>query len=775
MSGGGGQAPAAAPSQPTAQTITTNPIADWAQPTANALIGTSMSNAFNLGPNGEILSSRGFTPFGGQTNAQGQFTGSPISQDQYNQQLAVAGLGVAGPSALQQQSYQGAANLQVPGQYKPATAAAGYGTMQSLGAGQNYAQQATDPNAVGAYMNPYIQNALNPALALQNQQFGQIGAQNQAQATQSGAFGGGREAVMAGLNQQNQMLAQNQLVGNAYNNAFGQAQQAQQFGANLGLQGAQAGIQGANTLAGIGGQQLAAQQGVLGTQNQMGTQEQQNQQAVLNQAIQNYGNQQNYGTTQATNIMNLLRSTPTTQTQTTYQAPPSALTQIGGLGATALGAYGASGGFSSKAVGGEIKEKKMASGGIASGVPAGKLPSMLGKLSDQQLAQKANLQTNDPQTAEDALSQQAFRASARQGVASAAGGGFVDMAGGGIVAFAKGDAVEEMGKYETPDQPTLDKFYSRYGQGFDKIPPTSQVAPQTPDMMAIAQQNKDAGAAYLNAIKNARPDVAQQMWGRLMQFGANVAAGTSPNALTNIGAAAKETVPGLLEDTKANRLAQLEEAKAGYDVSKMDSATLMEIAKNASQNREKELDRLMHQGMTEKTANATIKSAELHVAGQIKSAEIAARASMATAGAAQAEEKRQINTYAKYLKEQNPNWSDAQVNSEAQKQYITGKHPIIGGQAQMTRVQIEALKDEAKLLKSDKFGLGSQEAKDYATKRTAEIERQLKDIGEGITSTGSGGSSNNGVPKGPPGSTFQGYDGGKPVFKLADGSFSTLK
>ena len=613
MSGGGGQAPAAAASQPTTQTITTNPIADWAQPTANALIGTSMSNAFNMDPSGNILSSRGFTPFGGQTNAQGQFTGSPISQDQYNQQLQVAGLGVAGPSALQQQSYQGAANLQVPGQYQPATAAAGYGTMQSLGAGQNYAQQATDPNAVGAYMNPYIQNALNPALALQNQQFGQIGAQNQAQATQSGAFGGGREAVMAGLNQQNQMLAQNQLVGNAYNNAFGQAQQAQQFGANLGLQGAQAGIQGANTLAGIGGQQLAAQQGVLGTQNQMGTQEQQNQQALLNQAMQNYGNQQNYGTTQTANIMNLLRSTPTTQTQTVYQAPPSTISQIGGLGATALGAYGASGGFKANKKGGEIKEKKMASGGIASGVPAEKLPSMLEKLSDQQLAQKANLQTNDPQTAADAISQQSFRANARAGTP-----GF---APGGIVAFADGDLVEQMGKYETPDQPTLDKFYSRYGQGFDKIPPTSQVAPQTPDMMAIAQQNKDAGAAYLDAIKNARPDVAQQMWGRLMQFGANAAAGTSPNALTNFGAAAKETVPGLLEDTKANRLAQLEEAKAGYDISKMDSATLMEIAKNAGQNREKELDRLMHKGMSELQANATITASLNALKGHLATAD----------------------------------------------------------------------------------------------------------------------------------------------------------
>jgi hypothetical protein len=558
-----------------------------------------MSNAFNLGPNGEVLSSRGFTPFGGATNSQGQFTGAPVSQDQYNQQLQVAGLGVAGPSALQQQSYQGAANLQVPGQYRPASQMAGYGTMQALGAGQNYAQQATDPNAVGAYMNPFVQNALAPALALQNQQFGQIAAQNAGQATQAGAFGGGRDAVMRGLNQQNQMLAQNQLVGNAYNQAYTNAQQAQQFGSNLGLQGAQAGIQGANTLAGIGGQQLAAQQGVLGTQNQMGVQEQQNQQNVINQAVQNYASQQQYPQQQTANIMNLIRSTPTTQTATTYQAPPSAVSQLGGLGATALGAYGASGGF--KAKGGEIKEKKMASGGIASGVPAGKLPSMLANLSDQQLAQKSNLQANDPQTAADALSQQAFRANARQGVASAAGGGFVDMAGGGIVAFAKGgikdDAVAKMGKYETPDRDTLANFYSEYPAPVDQNQLTSRgenLTKSMADYQALLPDKSDASAAYVEALKKAQPDKNEQLWGRLMQFGAGMAAGTSPNALTNIGAAAQQTVPGMLEDAKERRKAQGEMAKVNFEIANMSYADKLNLLKLADTN-ETEFSKRAHE------------------------------------------------------------------------------------------------------------------------------------------------------------------------------------
>ena len=121
--------------------------------------------------------------------------------------------------------------------------AAGFGT---LGAeqGLSYGQNATNAGAVQSYMNPYLQATLNPAMQLQAQQFGQINAQNQGQATQQGAFGGGRQAVMQGLNQQNQMLAQNQLVGNAYNQAYNTANQNMQTAAQLGMQGTAQGIQG---------------------------------------------------------------------------------------------------------------------------------------------------------------------------------------------------------------------------------------------------------------------------------------------------------------------------------------------------------------------------------------------------------------------------------------------------------------------------------------------------------------------------------------------------
>jgi hypothetical protein len=239
----------------------------------------------------------------------------------------------------------------MPGQFNAATGAAGMGAFGSLNAGNQYNQMATNPYAQQAFMSPYIQNALQPQLEEMQRQYGITGTQQQSQATQRGAFGGGREAIMAAENERNKNMAMNQAIGQGYQKAFESAQQAQQFGANLGLQGLGQGIQGAGQLANIGQQQLAAQQGILGTQNQMGTQQQQNEQNVINQAMQNYANQQSFADTKAANIMNLVRSTPTTQTQTQYQAPPSAISQAAGLGTAGIAGYK----LATMAKGGEVK------------------------------------------------------------------------------------------------------------------------------------------------------------------------------------------------------------------------------------------------------------------------------------------------------------------------------------------------------------------------------------------------------------------------------------
>ncbi len=316
------------------------------------------------------------------------------------------------PSALQQQSYIGAANLSMPGafgaaeglatqagqgQLASAPIAYGYGTQgseygkqgaglgiaggalygaqgagygaQAAGAGQQYANMATSPSSIQAYMNPYIQQSLAPQLSLLNQQQALQAQDINARAAGQGAFGGNRATLAQGLNAQNFDLARQQAIGQGYNQAFNQAQQAQQFGANLGVQGLQAGMQGAgvglqgvgtqlagtgqgmqgaqvglqgvsgaqagysgatqaaNALTNIGTAQNNAQMGILGLQNQLGTQQ-------YNLPYQ----QLQFG-------QSMLQGLPISQQSTTgqqigYQAGPNKSSQIGGLGTAALGTLG---------------------------------------------------------------------------------------------------------------------------------------------------------------------------------------------------------------------------------------------------------------------------------------------------------------------------------------------------------------------------------------------------------------------------------------------------
>lgn len=342
---------------------------------------------------------------------------------------------VAGFSPLQQQAQKGAANLKMPGQFGQASQLARAAGAGSMMAGQNYANQATDPNAVGAYMNPYLQQSLAPQLQLLNQQFGIQGAQQQGAATQAGAFGGSREALSNAMVGQGQSLAQQQMIGQGYNQAFQQAQNAQQFGAGLELQGYGQGIQAAGQLGGLGTAQLAAQTGILDTQGKYGAQQQAQQQQAIDQAIQNYQNAQNYPYMQLGFMSNLIRGTPTgNTTETRYQAQPSWLQQVGGALGTAGSLYGAA--TAKKAEGGSIKDNSYAEGGIVGYFGGGSVEgSMRSKLEDMTPQQLQNVisssSSNEVRSmAKEILAQESF-------------------ARGGIVAFA------DQGYVEDPNNPKL--------------------------------------------------------------------------------------------------------------------------------------------------------------------------------------------------------------------------------------------------------------------------------------------------------------------------------
>jgi soluble cytochrome b562 len=373
------------------------------------MLGATQKQLYKMDDSGGITGFQPYKAFGGTYDDQGKMTG-------YD-----AGKALAGFSPAQQQAQQGIMGMQVPGQYGAATNMTNQAALGALGTtgqagmygsagalqglqgsqiGQSLGQMSTDPNAVQSYMNPYIQASLNPQLAEIQRQYDVTGTQQQSGATKSGAFGGSREALMAAENQRNAGLAKNQLIGQGYNQAFQQAQQqmnaanqaalagnAQAMqGTGIGLQGVgaqQAGYgqlgQAASSLAGIGGQQLAAQQGIYNAQNAVGGQQQQLEQQKINQAIQDYANAQQYPIMQLGTMSNMLRGLPM-QAQTTqqYQAQANPITQgIGALGA------GASLYNATKAEGGVVKAAK---GGIMSYDVGGAVYSDLLEMEPEQLS-----------------------------------------------------------------------------------------------------------------------------------------------------------------------------------------------------------------------------------------------------------------------------------------------------------------------------------------------------------------------------------------------------
>ena len=316
--------------------------------------------------------------------------------------------------------------------------------------------------------------------------------------------------------------------------------------------------------------------------------------------MQNYANSQNYPMQQAYNLEGLYTGVPTASTQTNYSAAPSTASTLMGAGSAM---YGASQ-LAKVAKGGIIKTKKMASGGIASGVPAQKLDYMLGSLPDQQLAQKTQPPT-DPQTIQAALSQQAFRQQMRApGIGAApAGQTSFNAASGGIVAFgAGGDAgkTQDMedteggvsGQTTVPQQTDLARNYQQYEQLLGK---------------------NTAGADYLKTLQGLRgtPEQGdkQDAW-RMIQAGIGMV-GRSPFWQENIKGA-NPAIEGHMADVKERKAEETAFAKAQFDVDNMDYKDKLAIAKNASEDVNKEKDRLMHLGMSETQANATIEAARIH-------------------------------------------------------------------------------------------------------------------------------------------------------------------
>jgi len=183
----------------------------------------------------------------------------------------------AGESGLQNKVFQGLGNLSFPSQlgqtfssgsaYTPPAMSEGTFANQpigmgagapmsgiaSLGNGTTGATGSTAPplGVASQYMNPYLQSVLQPQLEELRRQ-SQINLQpGLAKMTQSGGYGGGRQAIMESEANRNLLQAQNQAIGTGYSNAYDKAMG--QFNTEQGQ---------AKTLADIMGQAGAQQRGI---------------------------------------------------------------------------------------------------------------------------------------------------------------------------------------------------------------------------------------------------------------------------------------------------------------------------------------------------------------------------------------------------------------------------------------------------------------------------------------------------------------------------------
>ena len=250
---------------------------------------------------------------------------------------------IAQSTGIQQQARAETAGLQTPGQFGVGTGITGAGGMQALAAGQNYMGMATDPSQVQSFMSPYMQNVIDvqKQSAIRDTQRAQQAA-NLAAGRRPGAISGSAAAIGQAERERGLLGRMGEIQATGLQKAFEDAQQAQQFGSTLGLQGAQTGIQAGQTLGQLGTAEQQADLARLQAQEQAGGRTQAEQQAALDMAYQDFLAQQRYPYSQLGFMSDLLRGSANlaqTGGRAVYEAPPSALSQIGGLGLSALGMY----------------------------------------------------------------------------------------------------------------------------------------------------------------------------------------------------------------------------------------------------------------------------------------------------------------------------------------------------------------------------------------------------------------------------------------------------
>jgi hypothetical protein len=442
---------------------------------------------------------------------------------------------IAGFSPMQQQSFQGAANMGPAGQLGTGTdlaTAAGVGALGTNYQAGRFNGGTFGQGAADYYMNPYQQNVTDIGKREASRQSNILGTQQAGQATQAGAFGGSRFGVQQAERERNLGQQMNDIQAQGSNAAFQQAQQqfnadqarrmqaqqlgeqSRQYGAGLGMQGLQTALQSAGQLGQLGGQQFQQGMDVNKLQNTYGGQMQQQAQRPLDQAYQDFLNQQNYPYKQLGFMSDLVRGLPLGQksTSSVYDQGPGAVQTLAGLGGAAYG-FGKSGLFGKE--GGLMSS--YAGGGVTSQDNKTAIVEGMYSVAGLQKAREAALNRRDLDTVQaidERLQElnaikQAESASLTNGLGSA----FDQipqerqeqmMADGGIVAFAGGGT-----------------YGKRFEENLDTLTGMKQPEPQTAEELEQGAMNRlpmlqrmmgpDATQPFAEELKTKRAGLADQV------------------------------------------------------------------------------------------------------------------------------------------------------------------------------------------------------------------------------------------------------------------------
>ena len=286
-------------------------LSTWAGPYVTQMLGQAQA----LGPatydeSGKLVGGRPYQAYGAeQAKAYGDIA---------------KGL-VAGPSALQQQAFQGLAGLTLPGTLGTAATQA-----QDI-----YKGAATYmPKEIGtiqSYMNPYLEAALQPQLRTAREQAEQQRLETAGRLSKAGAYGGSRQAIMEAEGQKNLNQLLSDITGKGYASAYDAAQRQRMADIEAGRQGLASQTAATQALANIGGQE--ATYGLQNLQQQLagGETQRQAEQEALTAAYNQFLREEQYPQQQLQFLRQMIAGIPGIASESYYQAAPSAFeSAVGG-------------------------------------------------------------------------------------------------------------------------------------------------------------------------------------------------------------------------------------------------------------------------------------------------------------------------------------------------------------------------------------------------------------------------------------------------------------